>query len=107
MRLLTRHFTTTLSTLIAVLFAGNVMLADNNIGTSGANSGRGPDLVAGIRQHLDNQLAALSHVICHERIARFSKTGGKVRQLDVIDADIEMVGGVERYSSIRSGKKAY
>jgi hypothetical protein len=103
----TKYFNIALSTLVTVLSAGSVMLADNKIEMSGTKNGRGLDAVTGVRAQLENQLAALSHVICHERIARFSKTRGKVRQLDVVDADIEMAGGVERYSSIRSGRKAY
>jgi hypothetical protein len=60
-----------------------------------------------IQADLERKLAELSHVWCHEKIFRYSRWGDSERTFEAIDADIEMVDGVEKFTSISSGRKTW
>ena len=59
---------------------------------------------ADIRRKLDS----VAQFCCHQTIARHSQTGDDAaRPVDRIEADVELVDGVETYTSVRSGPKTY
>lgn len=58
-----------------------------------------------IQADIEDKLAALAHIWCHERIFRYSRSGNSERTLNTVDADVEMIDGVEQYTSIHSGGK--
>jgi hypothetical protein len=54
---------------------------------------------------LDRQLSALTNVVCHEEIERYARKGKTTNQLDTLDANVELLNGVEGYSAIREERK--
>jgi hypothetical protein len=60
-----------------------------------------------IEAALDQRLWALANVICHEQIARFARKGKTTNQLDTLDVNVEVLGGIEKYSRILLKQKQY
>jgi hypothetical protein len=60
-----------------------------------------------MQSDLDQRLTALSNIICHEQISRYSQNGKTTRQLDVLETDVAVANGVEKYSSIYRKNKLY
>src|ERR1700712_1886197 len=66
-----------------------------------------PQHLTKMQADLDERLSALSNIICHEQISRYSRNGNTTSQLDMLETDVEVAKGVEKYSSIRRNKKVY
>jgi hypothetical protein len=60
-----------------------------------------------IESALDQRLAALANVICHEQIARYARRGKTTSQMDTLDVNVEVLGGIEKYSRILLKQKQY
>jgi hypothetical protein len=60
-----------------------------------------------IEAALNQRLWALANVICHEQIARFARRGKTTNQLDTLDLNVEVLGGIEKYSRILLKQKQY
>jgi hypothetical protein len=68
---------------------------------------REPQLLDQIRADVEQRLVALAHVWCHEKIFRYSRTGSSTHSVDTVEADVELVDGVEKYTSVHSGGTSY
>jgi hypothetical protein len=66
-----------------------------------------PERLTRMQSDLDQRLSALSNIICHEQITRYLRDGKVTRQLDLLETDVEVAKGVEKYSSIRRKNKLY
>ena len=60
-----------------------------------------------LQGQLDRRLLALSNVVCHEQISRFSRKHQKTSEVDTIESNVEVVDGVERYTDVTRGGKHY
>jgi hypothetical protein len=60
-----------------------------------------------IESALDQRLWALANVVCHEQIERYARRGKTTNQLDTLDVNVEVLGGIEKYSQILLKQKPY
>ena len=56
---------------------------------------------------INQRLRTLANVVCHEQIARYAKRGSTTNQMDTLDVNVEVQGGIEKYSEIRRREKLY
>jgi hypothetical protein len=64
-------------------------------------------LVEQIQSDIQRKLAAVAQVWCHQTIYRYSQRGKTARPIDKIEADVELLNGVETYTSVRRGSNDY
>jgi hypothetical protein len=60
-----------------------------------------------IEQGLEERLRTLANVICSEETERYARKGKSTSQVDTLHLNVEVLGGVERYSEIRRNDKIY
>jgi hypothetical protein len=66
-----------------------------------------PTGVSRIGDNINEALAALTNIALNEKISRFASVGGADRKLDSFEAEVSIVDGVERYSSVRGRGRTY
>jgi hypothetical protein len=66
-----------------------------------------PTQVSRIGDNINEALAALTNIALKENISRFASIGGADRKLDSFEAEVSIVDGVERYSSVRGRGRTY
>jgi hypothetical protein len=56
---------------------------------------------------LDRQLSAVGAVVCHETIARYSRNGNATIHMDTLEANVDVIDGTERYTTVQRKQKAF
>ena len=58
------------------------------------------------RKELDDRLADITNLVCHQTMRRVSASRKQVRK-DMVDADLRIIAGSESYTDIQRGQRAY
>lgn len=65
----------------------------------------GADYLQLARDASDRMFSEVENVICQERVQRYKSHGGDDRQIDVVEANVAVENGEERYSDIQQNHK--
>lgn len=60
-----------------------------------------------IEQAIDERIWALSNVTCHEETERYEVRGSATRETGILETNVEVLNGSEKYSAIRMNQKKF